>query len=295
MKIVLLLDSGCDIPKSFLDTYRNFLGNNKVDYLYAGVSLGEVDYKSDPSWGFTPIDNYFNCFTQDIPIRLFQPSLFEWKIVFEKYLEEGYNIIYLSISKRYAGGFKQATIIKNILEKPYPNQYIEIIDSMKTSSALKLIALRIIEDLCDNQIKDLSSYVSFVKDNYIKDNKTFWICDTLKYVKNSGRSSESDNFFGVDSFDTKKPLVETTDDGLFKVTSCNTTRMDSLKDFLRKNNTIKGFEFTYSPDMSSEEIQSIVCTIESHYDCKLLHNSSIMSPTNVAVAGPCSYSIGVLY
>ena len=290
-KIKIFIDSGCDISDTTLNYYNQLIYPHEVNILYTGISIQDTDYESDPSWVKSPESIFFDHINHGGFVDLFQPSLFIWKDSFEKALKNSFDILYLSLSKEYAGGFKQSTIIKNLLGVSFPGSTIEVVDSMNASAGLKLIALKILDDLSNRNLtpENLSEYALNIKNNLISKVKTFWVCESLKYIMYTGRSS--DNILGQTP--QGSPLMVSKEDGTFGIDSLNTSKEASLESLLLQIPKGSNIEFSYSPDYSTEELFNILYLISSQ-GCSILHERSFMSPTAVAIAGPGSYSVGFI-
>jgi fatty acid-binding protein DegV len=272
------------------DLNENLIKENDISFIYPYISFNNRDYLSDSSWRNTPLNDYLNWVRRGNFFSITQPSVKLWADVFEKDLEEGYDILFLSLSQRFSGGYKQAQIAKNLLLSKYKSSSFEIIDSTLVGASLKLLALKISNLIKENSFKTLEELAPYVRSSLIPKITNYWVCDSLKNVAYMGR--------GSDSFDEKKvptgsPLITTTD-GTFSVISLSPD-FNSAFETLKKNlkpEDIEEWEFAYSLDFDNPFYYSNNFTI--HLNRESAHSPTYMGPTNVAIAGLHSFNIGIL-
>lgn len=165
-KIKIITDSSADLPKDLF---------NKLDIevLPLLINFGEESYYDGEEINidelFKRIENG-SVFPNTAQIT---PPRFE--SAFKKYLDEGYKVIYLSLSSNMSGTYQSACLAKNMIE----SDDIYVFDSQTVTSGLGLLAYRaaVLRDAGKNFeeiIEDIEE-----KKNYICSSLSFESLDNL--------------------------------------------------------------------------------------------------------------------
>ena len=112
---------------------------------------------------------------------------------FKKILDEGKNIIHLCLSSGLSGTINSALLAKEALAKEYPEQRIEIVDSLAASSGFGLL----VDDLCDlrDKCKTIDEAVEEIEERKLKVRHWFF-STTLKFYVRGGRVSRLSGAIG---------------------------------------------------------------------------------------------------
>lgn len=286
MKKIKFFIDGCasDLNSALISSYN-------LNILYNRITFNNKDYYSDCNWIKTPKKEYLDFLHEGNYARISQVSMGEWKNIFEEALKEENDILFLSLSKRFCGSYKNAFIAKNLLIKNYPEREFEIIDSELAGAGYKLLALKIAEELQKNNLGTLKNFSEYIQNKYSKKIQTYWICNNLNYVVFMSRGSDA---FEANEIPPGSPLMATDFQGSFSVASINSSVEKTFEDFLKKVKEVKSWELSYSPDLREDFISSKVQILTENLGKSSEHVISYQSPTNIAIAGPYSYSVGVL-
>lgn len=128
-KIKIITDSTCDLNLYLINRY-------KIEVLPLSVHFGEESYRDGLDIKLHGLlmrikeGNIFPGTTQINPQTFFE--------CFKKYLDEGYKIVYISISSKMSGTFQSACIAKGMLE----TEDIVIIDSLNVTSGLGVLVIK---------------------------------------------------------------------------------------------------------------------------------------------------------
>lgn len=178
--IKLITDSTCDLTKDILEE-RNIevipmhihFGH---DQFADGVDMSVEDmYKKVEEYGMLP--------------KSAAVSPGEFAMVFKKYLDEGYQIIYIGIGSKLSGTFQSAHVAKNLLE----TNEVYLIDSKNLSSGSGLLLLKASDLIKEG--KDVPSIVKEIEETVPKVRSQF-VIDTLEYLYKGGRLNALGAFFG---------------------------------------------------------------------------------------------------
>ncbi len=106
--------------------------------------------------------------------------------ILRPYLEDGKDVIVLTIASGISGTYQQACAAKEALEKQYPARKIFVQDSANASLGQGLLALRA-ADLRDMG-ESVEACAAWLKENVYKMN-SYVTVDDLRYLRRSGRIS----------------------------------------------------------------------------------------------------------
>ena len=112
---------------------------------------------------------------------------------FEPFLQEGKDIIHLTLSSGISGVYNSAMLAKEELAEKYPDRKIYIIDSLAASSGYGLLMDKL-ADLRDEGM-DIDTLAKWAEDNRLKLNHWFFSTDLTFYVK-GGRISKAAGAIG---------------------------------------------------------------------------------------------------
>lgn len=132
--------------------------------------------------------------------------------IFEPYLKQGENIIYIHFSSGMSGTFVHCqTAVKELKEK-YPNQNIDIIDSKNISAGAGLLAIEVAKRNLDGMPhNELVVWANQNKNQF----STYFYVDDLKFLKRGGRISSTTAIVG--SMLQIKPVLHCTSEGTLKI------------------------------------------------------------------------------
>ena len=112
---------------------------------------------------------------------------------FTPFLEEGKDILHLTLSSGISGVYNSAMIAREELMEKYPDRKIYIVDSLAASSGYGLLMDKL-ADLRDEGM-DIDSLYSWAEENKLKLHHWFFSSDLTFFVK-GGRISKTAGFVG---------------------------------------------------------------------------------------------------
>ena len=115
-----------------------------------------------------------------------QPNYEDCYKFFKKFLDEGKDVIHLTLSSGISGAINSAIAAANDLKKEYPDRKIEVIDSLAASSGYGLL----IDESARKKEEgmDFDELVKWIEDNKLKLHHWFFSTDLTSY-KRGGRIS----------------------------------------------------------------------------------------------------------
>lgn len=181
MTIAIITDSSSDIPTSLSDSLE-------ISVIPCHVTINDIDYKDGVD---LTGDEFFTLLkTCSAFPHTSQPSIAEFKTIYENHLNLGHDIISIHVSSKLSGTVNSAMQARALLGEP-PN--IRIIDSKLASLALGLVVLQA------SRMVKASLEIDTVHDAVVsacQRSQCFLALDTLEYLHRGGRIGKAQAFLG---------------------------------------------------------------------------------------------------
>ena len=180
MKTIIFTDSCCDLPIKFVK-------ENNIEVMELRVNLKGEDIPDDLGESINYKDFYKLIRNGEMPTTS-QVNIGEFQEKFEKYVNEGYSIIYIGFSSVLSGCINSARLAAENIKLDNENADIRIIDSKSASMGLGLLVFYSAKMLKEGKSKD--EIVNWIEENKLKVNHWFTV-DDLNHLKRGGRISSS--------------------------------------------------------------------------------------------------------
>ena len=131
MKTVILTDSCCDLPISFVK-------ENNIEIVQLRVNIKGEDIPDDLGQSIKYKDFYDMIRAGEMPSTS-QANSYTFAEIFKKYSNEGSSIIYIGFSSALSGCVNSARIAKEAVEDEIKSADITVIDTKSASLGLGLI------------------------------------------------------------------------------------------------------------------------------------------------------------
>lgn len=201
-KYILVIDSNSEIPYQYADKY-----DLKVIYMPYFFDGEEEELYYDLGRKYNPTD-FFDKLKSGKTTITVQKNPHHFIEMFDPYLEQGLDIVYLGFSSKFSGTFNNAMIAREELLKTYPQRRIELIDSSAISVPLTQIVLKAAQKREEGaSIDELVKYVNDIKYKF----SAIITVNDLTYLRRGGRLSGSAAFFG--SVLNIKPIIRLNREG----------------------------------------------------------------------------------
>lgn len=180
--------SCCSTSDLNLEHYKK----RNIRFLCFHYFLDGVEHKDDFGETFSMAD-FYKKMEEGAMTKTSQLNAQDYYNYFENILNEGYNIVHLTLSSGISGTINSARIAVNMLKEKYPDKKIYVIDSLAASSGYGLL----MEKLADykDQGKTMEEVVKYAEELRLYINHWFFSTD-LKYYVRGGRISKTSGFFG---------------------------------------------------------------------------------------------------
>lgn len=260
-KIKIITDSCSDLSGELLEKYD-------IDYgrMYT-VDQGKETEASLTWEHYTPKELY-DKIRNGARITTTQVPMQEFMRIFKKYLDEGYDIIYIACSSKQSSSVNTGTVAAKDILKDYPDAKIACIDALNASIGEGLLAIHASELV--SQGKGFDEIVNEI--NGMRNNvQEFITVHSLEYMKRAGRVKASAAFFG--NLMGVKPILISDADGV--QTPCKKVRgrKQSLEEIVNlladamdapEDKTV----YIMHADANEEEINYVKDLIKQKIKCK---------------------------
>lgn len=177
---------------STADLSKEQFTNRNIHYICFHYFLDGKPYADDLGQSM-PFDKFYEAMANGADTKTSQINMEEFVEYFEPFLQEGKDIIHLTLSSGISGVYNSAMLAKEELAEKYPDRKIYIIDSLAASSGYGLLMDKL-ADLRDEGM-DIDTLAKWAEDNRLKLNHWFFSTDLTFYVK-GGRISKAAGAIG---------------------------------------------------------------------------------------------------
>lgn len=245
-------------------TAEHFKERN-IEYLCFHYELDGKQYIDDLGKTMSMSD-FYQAMVDGAETRTSQVNAEEYEAHFRKYLEQGKDIIHLTLSSGISGTINSALVAKANLEEEFSERKLYVVDSLAASSGFGLLADKM-ADLRD-QGMSIDDLFDWVETNKRKLNHWFFSTDLTFYIK-GGRVSKTAGVVGgilgicpllnVDNEGRLIPRMKVK--GKKKVYHAMVSKMEELAD--------NGFDYSDKVYMSHsaciEDAQKVASLIEEKF------------------------------
>lgn len=184
--IKIITDSCADLNEKLLREYD-------IDYVQMRTVLEGKETPASLTMTDKEFHDFYNTMRDKKRITTTQVPVEEFMTAFTKYLEEGYDIVYIGCSSKQSGSVTTGNVVANKLLTKYPDAKIACIDSLNASIGEGILAIEAakmvragtdMESVCDTILgmrKQLNQFVTV---------------HSLDALKRAGRVKGSAAFFG---------------------------------------------------------------------------------------------------
>jgi DegV family protein with EDD domain len=171
MKIKLICDSLCDVPKELVEKYD-------IEVIPLTVIIGDKEYKDGLDISNEEFYEMMKI-NKEVP-KTSQATYIQFKEAFDKYVEE-YEIVCITGSSKSSGTYQSAVMAKNDT-----NGEIHIFDTLTLSLGSAQYIVKACELLNTNiSAKEMIQNLEDIRESV----NLFFVVNTLEYLKRSGRVS----------------------------------------------------------------------------------------------------------
>ena len=177
---------------STADLSREHFEKRGISFICFHFELDGTPYMDDLGKSI-PFDEFYQRMTDGADTKTSQINVEEYCEYFEHFLQEGKDILHLTLSSGISGSVNSARIAQGMLRENYPKRNIFIVDSLAASSGYGLLMDKL-ADLRDEG-KSIDEVREWAEENKKKLQHWFFSTDLTFYVK-GGRVSKTAGFIG---------------------------------------------------------------------------------------------------
>lgn len=185
MNYILSATSTADLTK---EEFRN----RNIHYLCFHFNLNGVDYVDDLGQSI-PFDEFYERMSKGEMTKTSQPSTGDYINYFTPFLQEGKDILHVSLSSGLSGEYNSANLAAEMLKDQFPERKIRIVDSLGASSGYGLFMDKL-ADLRDEGM-GIDELGDWAEEHRLELHHFFFSTD-LKYYVRGGRVTPIAGFFG---------------------------------------------------------------------------------------------------
>lgn len=180
-KVVILVDSTCDLPKEMI-------AQHDIKIVPLTVNFSDETYHDGVN--ITTTELYKLVKEKNELPKTAAITLGELNVLFEKYINEGYDIIYTGISAAMSKSYENAVM----MSKEFPEGRIEVVDSMNLSTGIGLLVLKACK--WRDEGKNVHEIAELMREEapYVRSQ---FVVDTMEYLHKGGRCSGVAKLFGT--------------------------------------------------------------------------------------------------
>lgn len=187
MSYLIFSDVSVDIDQKFAD-------DNGVRYIPMEYVLGEDTFCCERPESDEMMHNYYEKLREKIKTHTSQIVPHNYVSVFEPLVQEGNEILYISLSSGLSNTYESALLAVKQLEEDYDNVNIEVVDSLGATGGMGLLVEMAVKNRKDGMT--LGDNAKWLRENAGKIDYWFKVED-LMYLMRGGRVSAATAVLGT--------------------------------------------------------------------------------------------------
>ncbi len=178
---------------STADLPYDYMQRRNVPYVIYTFTMDDKEYPDD--LGKTmPFDEFYQRIKDGAMPTTSQVNVGDFLDFFEPFLQQGKDILHISLSSALSGTYNSACMAKNELLAKYPDRKVYIVDSLGASSGYGLLVDAVL-DRRDNGV-EFEALHDWAEEHKLNVQHWFFTSD-LTHLKRGGRISSSSAFVGT--------------------------------------------------------------------------------------------------
>ena len=178
---------------STADLSREHMLARDLKYVCFHYMLDGVSYADDLGVSMSS-DDFYAAMTAGAETKTAQVSMSEYIDHFTPFLEEGRDILHVTLSSGLSGSYNSACLAAEELNEKYPDRKVIVVDSLAAASGYGLLMDKL-ADLRDSGM-ELEELAAWAEANRLKVHHWFFSTDLTFYIK-GGRISKASGWFGT--------------------------------------------------------------------------------------------------
>lgn len=163
-----------------------------VKYICFHFELDGMQYEDNMGVSI-PFDEFYARMANGADTKTSQVNAEEFEEYFRSFLEQGLDILHISLSSGISGVINSANIAKETLQEEFPDRKIYVVDSLAASSGYGLLMDKLSE--LRAQGKTIDEVRDFVEEHKLNLHHWFFTSDLTFFIK-GGRVTKTAGFIG---------------------------------------------------------------------------------------------------
>lgn len=204
---VIVADSTCDLSKEYCEKYD-------INIVYGHVVFPDKgELRAFLDWEMIGRDEFYNALKANPDgYKTSPPNMQEFYEVFEKYAQDGKDVLCMTISGGISGAPGFAMAAAKMIEEEYPNVSVKVLDTMRFGPGFGLMAVH--ASMLREEGKSITEVYDYFMTNRNRYHQAGWL-DDLSFVAKKGRITHAKAFMGT--LVGMKPIGEFDGNGLTTV------------------------------------------------------------------------------
>lgn len=213
---------------STADLSREHFESREIHFICFHFMLDDITYEDDLGKSI-PFDQFYQKMADGAMTKTSQVNADEFIEYFRPFLEQGKDILHLTLSSGISGVYNSACIARDMLMEEFPDRKIYIADSLAASSGYGLF-MDALADKRDNGM-DIDTLYQWTQDNLLLLNHWFFSTDLTFYIR-GGRISKASGTIG--NLLNICPLLNVNNEGKLIVREKVRTKRKVIKEIVAK-------------------------------------------------------------
>ena len=185
-KVKVITDSCADLGKELRDKYD-------IDYARMNIVWDGKEKQASCDWDLYTVKELYDAMRGGARITTTQVPDAEFERIFPLYLEQGYDIVYVSCSSALSGSYNRGQVVAKNLADKYPNQKVLCVDPKNSCCGEALVVIEAAKKAAEGaSVEEVAAYAEKVAVHSMQ----FCAPGELTYLKRAGRVKATTAFFG---------------------------------------------------------------------------------------------------
>ncbi len=185
-EFAIMSDSSCDLSTENRERY-------KIDYIDMRILYEDKDIPADLDWKVLSMKEFYDLMRSGVRMRTAQVNTAEFETMFEKYVQEGKDVLYIACSSGLSSSYKQSLIARDRVLEKYPEAKIICVDARRACHGLGILCLTAAQMREEGKsIGEIADYI----EKHRQEVHQFGAVDSLVYLRRAGRVNALSAVFG---------------------------------------------------------------------------------------------------
>lgn len=185
-KVKVITDSCADMGKDLRDKYD-------VDYARMSIVWDGQEKYASSDWDLYTAKELYDAMRGGTRITTMQVAPPEFERVFGMYLDQGYDIVYISCSSALSGSYNVGQLVAKQLEEKYPTQKIVCVDPKNSCGGEAIVVIEAAKLAANGAgVDEVAAHATAMSELSMQ----FCTVGELTYLKRAGRVKATTAFFG---------------------------------------------------------------------------------------------------